>query len=255
MSLVVACAVVGGVPVGILLEWIIRWLPRWLFPEERHAAAQAYAQLHASAPGVRRLAKVLRAAQVFVVSGLAAGILGWTTFRFGVTWCTAYLAAWLCTLVVLAGIDLRHYLLPDVLTLGLLALAFTANALGIGTVGALNGLCAAVLGFTALWSLNAAYRLLRGVDGFGGGDIKMLAALGACVGVTGLADILTIASLLALACALGRWLLTGARVSLRTRMPFGPFLAIAAAWLVVWRVEQKADSMLPAIAQCANTLL
>lgn len=260
MSLIVAWAVIGGVPVGILLDAVIRRLPQRLFPELRLAPraladSQASVNPPASRPGMRHRALVSHAVQAAVVIVLAAAILAWTTYRFGVTWRAAYLAAWLCWLVVLAGIDMRHYVLPDVLTLGLLALAVAANATGIGTVGALNGICAAALGFTILWSLNAAYRLMRGCDGFGGGDIKMLAALGACVGVRGVADILTIASLLALAFAAARWPFAGSRVSLRASIPFGPFLAIAAALIVVWRVEQRADATLQAITRCAIALL
>lgn len=58
----------------------------------------------------------------------------------------------------------------------------------------------AILGYAVLWSLNALYRRFRGFDGLGGGDLKMMAALGGWFGASSVVDVLTLASLLALWC-------------------------------------------------------
>ena len=221
MSFLNLCVtVVGGLLAGYVLDVAIRRLPEMLFPGLRAARVPVCPELG-----------------VVVLMILATAILVWTGSRFGFTWRGAIYATWLGGLVVLAGIDLRHYLLPDVLTLGLLCLALAASVAGMSNVGWLNALCGAIFGFAVLWCLNAGYRRVRGVDGFGGGDLKMMAALGGWFGVTGVVDVLTLASVLALVGAAiysamkARWL------SRQTPIPFGPFLAIAAAALAVTRFE------------------
>ena len=75
------------------------------------------------------------------------------------------------------------------------------------------------------------YRRLRGRDGLGEGDPKLLAAIGAWVGVAGLASVLLGAALAGLAWALvlrGR----GQVLTATTALPFGPFLALA-CWAVL----------------------
>lgn len=125
----------------------------------------------------------------------------------------------------LSAIDLKRQILPDRLTLPLLAagLLLAGEALP-------ERVLAAVLGWAAFAMLSAAYRHTRGRDGLGGGDAKLLAAAGAWVGLEGLPWVVLLA-------AAGGLVVVGA-LSLRRggwspdrRLPFGPFLA-AALWLV-----------------------
>ncbi len=270
MSPLILClTVAGGLLAGIALAQLIRSLPLMLFPELRAAsspvcrgpgrdaglgqACEACEQGRpvarpeglsrgidrAGAGQQRRSWRAFsgRAAPTVAVMILTSVILVWTTSRLGFTWRGAMYATWLSGLLVLAGIDLRHFLLPDVVTLGLLALALLASVAELGDVSWINALCGAILGYAVLWSLNACYRRLRGIDGFGGGDLKMMAALGGWFGVAGVVDVLTLASVLALVFAVIVWGVSTRRVSLQTAIPFGPFLAIAAAGLTVTRLE------------------
>lgn len=180
-----------------------------------------------------RLLQTARLLQLPLVMLVSALIAGWATSRFGPGWPAAIHVVWFYGLVVLAGIDLRHYLLPDALTLALLALALAASATGLSGVVPLDAAGGAIAGFSVLWCLNAGYRRLRRIDGFGGGDLKLMAAIGAWVGVVGVIDVLTISSLLALSCAVALPLLNGGRISLQSRLPFGPFLAAAVALVIV----------------------
>jgi prepilin signal peptidase PulO-like enzyme (type II secretory pathway) len=173
---------------------------------------------------------------------LTTMMLVWIMSRLGFTWHGAVYAAWFSGLLVLACIDLRHFLLPDVLTVGLLGLALLARVAGFGSVSWINALFGAILGYAVLWSLNALYRRFRGFDGFGGGDLKMMAALGGWFGASGVVDVLTLASLLALVPAAILRGVGAQRVSLQTAIPFGPFLAIAAAGLTIMRFEGEVGS-------------
>jgi len=87
-----------------------------------------------------------------------------------------------------------------------------------------------VFGYVGLWAVAWIYRRLRGRDGLGLGDAKLLAASGAWVGATGLPSVVAGAALAGLAAA-GAMMLTGRRLDRYSALPFGPFLA-AATWLV-----------------------
>ena len=238
MSFSIACSVVGGLILGLGLDVAIRCLPRALFPELRTAqdASQmplASPMASGQAPQLARRAQFARMTSTAVVMLLGAAILVWTTSHFGLTVSAAVHTAWLCVLVVLAGIDLRQYLLPDLLTFGLLGLAGIASAAGFSSVSLVRAIGGAILGYVVLWGLNAGYRRMRRTDGFGGGDLKMMAALGGWLGPAGVVDVLTLSSLMALACTATLSMVKLQRPSLQSRIPFGPFLAVAAAALMV----------------------
>jgi len=130
-------------------------------------------------------------------------------------------------LSALAWIDLREYRLPDILTLPLIGLGLLqAWALDLGWLGSVIG---AALGYLAFVGIQIAYRRLRGKDGLGRGDAKLLAAGGAWCGWAGLPFIVLIGS--------GMGLIALVFPSMRRKaqdgaVPFGPFLALGI--LLVW---------------------
>jgi leader peptidase (prepilin peptidase) / N-methyltransferase len=146
------------------------------------------------------------------VGGLAAAVCGW----------------WLVALIVL---DVEHFWLPDALTLPFIPLALLAG-LAFPTPPLGERVLAAGLGFAVLWALRFSYRITRGRDGMGGGDPKLLAGLGALLGVIVLPFLLTGASALGLGLALwDRY--RGRAVSAATRLPLGALLA-GVALILLW---------------------
>ena len=133
------------------------------------------------------------------------------------------------TLLALAWIDAEHMILPDVLTLPLIpaglawSLWMEPEALGDRAIGA-------AAGYLALRLIELAYRRLRGRDGLGQGDAKLLAAGGAWLGWQGLGPVVLAAALGGLAAAAVA-ALRGRKIDAATALPFGPFLA-GAIWLV-----------------------
>lgn len=137
------------------------------------------------------------------------------------------------TLLTLAAIDRRHYLLPDALTLPLVpAGLLVAGLLPVWPVGLGDAAIGAVAGLAAIWGVGWLYRRLRGRDGIGLGDAKLLAAAGAWVGWQGLASVVLIAALAGIATALVAAICRGERLDPTARLPFGVFLALG-TWLVV----------------------
>ena len=83
-----------------------------------------------------------------------------------------------------------------------------------------------MLGFGLPWSVNKIYFMWRKHDGFGGGDFKLLAGLGAWLGWQDIIPIISIASVTALATTF-LLMLYGKKINLKTQLPFGPFLIMA----------------------------
>ncbi len=149
-------------------------------------------------------------------------------WRFGFGWQAFGAIVLTCFLIALAGIDLRTQLLPDQLTLPLLWLGLIASvdSLYLPTKPALLGVIA---GYVSLWSVWWLFKQLTGKEGMGHGDFKLLAALGAWVGLQGILPTVLLSSLVG--AILGSiWLAAKGR-DRATPIPFGPYLAIA-GWLV-----------------------
>ncbi|MEG3089714.1 prepilin peptidase [Sphingomonas sp. PB4P5] len=134
-------------------------------------------------------------------------------------------------LLALAALDITEFWLPDRLT-GTLALAGLATGLLGVDPGMSDRLIGGVAGFGSLWAIGAGYRLLRGRDGLGGGDPKLLGAIGLWLGWAMLPAVLLLAALTGLALVLVG-MIGGRAARLDDKAPFGALLAIAAypAWL------------------------
>jgi leader peptidase (prepilin peptidase)/N-methyltransferase len=141
----------------------------------------------------------------------------------------ALLFTW--ALVALAGIDLDHQLLPDVITLPLLWLGLLANVGGIFT-DLPSAVVGAAAGYLVLWSVYWLFRLATGREGMGYGDFKLLAALCAWLGWQQLPLLLLVASLTG-ACYGGVALLLKHNTR-QTPFAFGPFLALAGWLALMW---------------------
>lgn len=132
-------------------------------------------------------------------------------------------------LLALAWIDARSYRLPDMLTLPLL-LAGLAVAWFDSREALLSAALGAIGGYAVLALVSAGYRRLRGREGLGLGDAKLLAAGGAWIGWAGLPWALLLACGFGIAFALWRGLREGGLAG-NTALPFGPPLALG-IWLV-----------------------
>jgi leader peptidase (prepilin peptidase)/N-methyltransferase len=143
-----------------------------------------------------------------------------------ILWITALLG-WL--LLALAAIDFRHYLLPDFLTLPLIALGILAAWLTDPST-IIDSLIGAVAGLIFVITLRYLYQLIRHREGIGLGDAKLLGAAGAWVGWMGLPSVVLIAALSALIFVAGVRI-SGRSVSATDRVPFGIFLSFG-LWIV-----------------------
>jgi leader peptidase (prepilin peptidase)/N-methyltransferase len=133
------------------------------------------------------------------------------------------------TLLTLGWIDWRCMRLPDVLTLPLLSLGLLVTLL-TQPADMTGHAAGAAAGYLALRGVAWCYRILRGREGIGAGDAKLLAAAGAWLGLASLPFVVLLAALLGIAAA-AVLALTGRNVRADTALPFGPCLALA-FWLL-----------------------
>jgi len=132
--------------------------------------------------------------------------------------------AFASALIVLFAIDLRHQILPNAITLPGLAIGLVCSLfLPPGWGSALAG---ALFGGVFPWLIAEAYLRLRGREGMGMGDFKMLAMAGAFVGWPLIYLVLMLACVLGVLIGGGALLVT--RRAAATRVPFGTFIAVAA---------------------------
>ena len=129
------------------------------------------------------------------------------------------------TLLILSFIDLDHKILPDVLTLPGIAVGWLVSFLpgGISWTDSLIGL---VAGGGSLYLVATVYARITGREGLGGGDIKLLAMIGAWMGWQSLPLIVLMSSLSG-AIIGSVFILVGGKGA-RTQIPFGPFLSLGA---------------------------
>jgi leader peptidase (prepilin peptidase)/N-methyltransferase len=143
---------------------------------------------------------------------------------FGPTALLVVRVAFACAMIVLFAIDLEHQVLPNVITLpGLAAGLVLSLAFPPGVLDALLG---ALVGGGVLWLIGEAYFRYTGQEGMGGGDVKMLAMIGAFLGWKLVLVTLVLSSFAG--SLIGVLMLVSRRGGLKHALPYGTFLALGA---------------------------
>lgn len=158
-----------------------------------------------------------------LVEALTGALTGLISWQFGYTATTAF--AWIFTfaLIALTFIDFDTQLLPDDITLPLLWLGLLFN-LNFGFTDLKSAVIGAMAGYLVLWSVFWIFKIIRGKEGMGYGDFKLLAAIGAWFGWKLLPAVILLSS--ALGAIIGIALIVMTKRNKEVPMPFGPFLAV-----------------------------
>jgi leader peptidase (prepilin peptidase)/N-methyltransferase len=134
-------------------------------------------------------------------------------------------------LVVITFIDLDHQIIPDVISLPGIIVGFL-TALAIPWLSWTDSLLGILLGGGSLFLVAEAYHRLTGQEGMGGGDVKLLAMIGAFLGWKAILPVIFLGSLAG--SLVGVPLMIAKRSGGKLAIPFGPFLALGAIVCLLW---------------------
>ncbi len=184
-----------------------------------------------------------------LVEALTAGLFWAGAWRWGASWQTAKWCLLAAIMVELIFSDLETRILPDEFTLwgtalGIMLAPIAGLPPGLITLvvsgpvesplgSTLNAAVSAILLSSGFWLIGAVYARLRGRDGLGFGDVKMVAAMGALLGLESAMTAILGASVAGGALG-GLWILASGRKASEEELPFGSFLG-AAALVAGWR--------------------
>ena len=165
----------------------------------------------------------------------AAALLA--VYSFGVTVKALWIYVFLAVLLVITVIDWHHRIIPDVLSIGGVLFGWVGSIVCLD-IGLVESFIGSLVGGGLLLAIALFYRAVRKIDGMGGGDVKLMAMIGAFLGWQMVFPVLFIASLLG--SVYGLFLMTRGGTG-KTAVAFGSFLAPSA--IVVLLVGQRLWSL------------
>jgi leader peptidase (prepilin peptidase)/N-methyltransferase len=168
----------------------------------------------------------------YPVIELMSGIFAVGVFlKYGITFEAAIYYAFVAALLVITFIDIDHQIIPDVITLPGIPIFFAAS-FALPEITAVESILGILIGGGSLFSVAWLYHLLTKKEGMGGGDIKLLAMMGAIIGWPGVLFTIFVAS--AVGTVSGMLLMLKNRKTMKLAIPFGPFLAIGATAYILF---------------------
>ena len=162
----------------------------------------------------------IRYPMVELLGGLFA--LG-TYLKFGLTLEALIYYLFFAALLIVTFIDIDHRIIPNVITLPGIPICFAAS-FALPTITYKEALLGILIGGGSLLLVAWVYSLITKKEGMGGGDIKLLAMMGAIVGWQGVFFTIFLASLVGTLAGLAAMLQS--RKGMKLAVPFGPFLSI-----------------------------
>ncbi|MCK4236821.1 MAG: prepilin peptidase [Candidatus Krumholzibacteria bacterium] len=151
-------------------------------------------------------------------------------YRFGLSIDAAFVFSFLMALLAVTFIDWSHRIIPDEISLSFILIGFVWSFINTD-VSPLSSVMGAVTGGGGLYVVGLVYRLIRHAEGMGGGDIKLMAMIGACLGLKLVLPVIVIASFFG--SIYGVALIRSGKGG-KAAVAFGSFLAPSAAFCLLY---------------------
>jgi leader peptidase (prepilin peptidase)/N-methyltransferase len=145
--------------------------------------------------------------------------------KMGLSWTFLEYLILIFGLVIISFIDIDHYIIPDSFSLGGIVLGLAGSFLNPERE-VMPSVYGVLLGGGFLWLIAYLYILIRKTDGMGGGDIKLLAWIGAVLEWQSIPFIILVSSVIG--SIVGIYMAARQKSGMKTVLPFGPFIAMAA---------------------------
>jgi leader peptidase (prepilin peptidase)/N-methyltransferase len=184
--------------------------------------------------GKCRYCKRSISAQYPLVEGITAIGSLLLFLKYGLSWSYLFYFSFVAALIVITVIDLYHQIIPDVISI---------PWIGVGLLGALiiphitffNSLLGILLGGGSLFVVATLYQWLFKREGMGGGDVKLLAMIGAFLGWESVILTILLSSLIGSITGIIIIALKGK--DFKYAIPFGPFLSLGAVIALFYKNE------------------
>ena len=157
-------------------------------------------------------------------------------YLFGISLTTILLIILFLSFLIIFFIDLKHYIIPDVLTFPMMALGFFKSFdpnLSPIFPNYINSLLGGIIGYGIIWFLILFYKKIRNKEGMGLGDAKLLAVIGFWFGWISIPFVAFLSSLIALIIVIPDLLKKSKKLS--SQIPFGPYIIIATLIFIVFK--------------------
>ncbi len=146
-------------------------------------------------------------------------------YLFGISLTTILLIILFLSFLIIFFIDLKHYIIPDVLTFPMMALGFFKSFdpnLSPIFPNYINSLLGGIIGYGIIWLLIIFYKKIRNKEGMGLGDAKLLAVIGFWFGWISIPFVIFLSSTIALIVVVPD--LLKRQKKLTSQIPFGPYI-------------------------------
>jgi leader peptidase (prepilin peptidase)/N-methyltransferase len=166
-----------------------------------------------------------------LVEALTGLLFALVLYRIGFQWATPVYWLFAAALIVITFIDFDHQIIPDMISLPGIVVGFLCS-FAVPWVSWADSLLGILAGGGSLYLVAVVYEQLAKKEGMGGGDIKLLAMIGAFLGWKAVLPVIFFSSLMGTLVGVPVMLIkkTGSKLAI----PFGPFLAAAALFYLFW---------------------
>jgi len=154
--------------------------------------------------------------------------------KFGLTPQGVTLYVFVVSLLIITYIDIDHQIIPDIITLPGIPIGFLTSFI-LPNLSYKQSLMGILIGGGSLYLVAWLYFVIKKKEGMGGGDIKLLAMIGAFIGWQGVLYTIFVAS--AVGTVSGILVMLRQQKGLKLAIPFGPFLSIGAISYIFFGAE------------------
>jgi leader peptidase (prepilin peptidase)/N-methyltransferase len=152
--------------------------------------------------------------------------------KFGLSFEFFFYFLFAAALLAIIFIDIHHQIIPDVISLAGIVIGFAGSFLNTEVTWQQSGI-GILLGGGILYAIAMSYYLIAGREGMGGGDIKLLGMIGGFLGWQSLLFVVFASSVTG--SIIGVFAMIKQGMGGKTRIPFGPFLAVAALFFLFFQ--------------------
>ena len=163
-------------------------------------------------------------------------------YLYGITLTTLLLMILSLSFIIIFFIDLKHFIIPNLITFPMMALGFiksfdpNLNSIFPNYILSILG---GLFGYGIIWSITFFYKQIKKKEGMGLGDAKLLSVIGFWFGLKAIPFVIFLSSTIALISVIPDLIKKSKKMS--SKIPFGPYIIVGT--LVYLILEKKVDSL------------